>query len=367
MKGDKKLIDSQGFSLPPFTPNPSRHMPNWKMHPRDQSSASGSTVPLAFPELFQERDPVSPFPWAASSRGNSFSSNTILSPCLYPQLTGQDRGNGVPPPSQHSYPEFQPTAVVPAGIAQMELTLHHHIDRCFSGLSKLVTDKVDMATDQILRRVEALEDKVKTSLKGLEGRGRDSKRDITGLSKDILEMLKASDDVKEMIEELKIKMESLGKGVEECSYRSDVGETGHGKVDRTQDQHKHFPPETAQVVSGYVARTHRHESGTSQASRNRHSNRSGRSHHTNALGDAENNIQEKQTPRKKVFAYTDIARGKPPDLKDHPAYSSEQQDSSMPQAEALAGAPTGYGRTEIPLFQNPSFRNGGWYKEAYGS
>ncbi len=274
--------------------------------------------------------------------------------------------NAAPTPPR-SHPEFQPSGPMPAGLAHLELTLHHHIENCFGSLSRLVADKHDRVMDQTIRRLENLEETVTKGQKNGKGDVKDMKKEFSNLKAEVRNVIKGNDEIKDLIKALDEKIGKLEKKVEAsgCKGQSVATDTtGHEaetsraqKGDivhrRTESAHNGGNPERLQQNQSGAnhSASARHQSGNS--SKGRRSNTTSGGGAGSAAGSS----------RREYFTELGASRGPVPDVREHPAYSGGQQGYDL--AYDSNGMPVGLGVSDTTIFQAPSFSEG-WYQRVYG-
>ena len=345
---------------------------------RDSSQGSGTTVPVVLRDYYLPPSRLSVYPpstssvnsWAPNSQGvlgNSFAATEPQTPAdKRPQYPNQNAINAAPTPPR-SHPEFQPSKPMPASLSQLELALHHHIESCFGSLSRLVTDKHDRIMDQIIRRLENLEEIIGKGQKSGKGDIRDMKKDIGILKVDVKDVLKGSNEVKNLIKALDHKIGTLEKTVKEdgskCQHvTADVNRNEPEKPAVQQRLPVHRRTESAHAP-GNPEQLQRYQSGTSHSSSPRHqSGNSSKGRRSNTLS-GEGRSSAGGSSRREYFAELGAARSPVPDLREHPAYSSGQQGYG--QASDSNDMPGGMGGSDAALFQAPSFSEG-WYQRVYG-
>ena len=345
---------------------------------RDSSQGSGTTVPVVLRDYYLPPSRLSLYPpstpsvnsWAHGSQaplGNSFAATNPPPPVsMRPQLANQNMINAAPTPPR-SHPDFQPSGPMPAALAQLELSLHHHIESCFGSLSRLVTDKHDRVMDQMIRRLENLEEMVGKGQKCGKGDIKDVKKDISSLKGEMNDVVKGSDVMKDLIKALDGKMDKLGKGFEEdgCKYQHVAVDTDESEPER---------PKTQQGASGHrgtgaanalgtTEQRQPYQSGISHSSSARHqSGHSSKGRRSNTMSGGGQSSAPGSSKRE-YFAELGAARGPVPDINEHPAFTGVHQ--GYQQAFDPNGMLVGMGGSDAAAFQPPSFSDG-WYQRVYG-
>lgn len=301
--------------------------------------------------------------------------------------------NAVPPPPP-TYRDYQPpVGQVPPELARIELTLHHHLDSCFGSLSRLVTDKHDNTVDHLLRRLESHERKLENSQKSLKSDIKNIKGDAESLKADIRHLQQSSEELQEYLKCTDVKLETMASKLN--SVKSQSGSFDQAianlsasvqdirvKCDRIAEQtgrnssasqpHQQHPlpsPTRSQSTSaspGLQSQRQGHQSGTSQTSGGaRHSETNSRGRRSNTAGGGiEARSSDGQSSRRQYYTEMGAAMGVAPDLRQHPAYLSQQQNYGY-DANAVAMGMSSDGT----IYQIPSFAGhgpNGWYQQAYG-
>lgn len=294
--------------------------------------------------------------WTADSRGNSFTSSSIHpSLIVAPLFAGQDRINAVPAPPASSYPEYQQMRPTPADLARLELNLHHHMDSGFSCLTKHFADKTDRILDQLVRRLEGLENKVEKDMKNVESKVTEVKAECANLGQENRAILKELDVMRDSMRGLDLKLELMSGNLEEnrCKDHCRQG-TLSGSEPQNLDRAQAVPRRSQDSVA-------RDSPGSDQQRQAQTSVHSSQGHRSSpfvagrAVGSNKN-----------ILAQTEGMDHQPPDLKDHPAFASGQSNHPLTCSEPPSEESGSVVKGMLPLFQTPSFRDGGWYKQAYG-
>ena len=294
--------------------------------------------------------------WNADSRGNSFISSSLHpSLIIAPLFAGQENINAVPAPPASSYPDYQPMRPTPADLAQLELNLHHHIDSVFSSMAKLFSDKTDRILDQLIRRLENLEKKVDKDIKIAESQVTEVKFECANLSQEHKAILKELDVMKNYVRGFDLKLELISGNIEENRCRNHYRQ---GSLSDSESRNSGC----AQAVPRRSQHSIAHEpSGSDQSSQEQTSFHFSQSHRSSPLS-----AGRSVGSNKSVVAQTEGTNRQPPDLKDHPAFRSGKSTSSLTFSETTSEESEPMVKNVFPLFQTPSFRDGGWYKQAYG-
>lgn len=294
--------------------------------------------------------------WSADSRGNSFISSS-LHPSLIvaPLFEGQDRINAVPAPPASSYPDYQPMKPTPADLAQLELNLHHHINSGFSSMTRLFSDKTDRILDQLGRRLEDLEKKVGKDIKIAESQVTEVKAECANLSQEHKTILKELDMMGNCVRGLDLKLELISGNIEETRCRDHCRQ---GSFSGSESQNSGCAQPVPRRSQDEIAHGSPRTDHQSQAQTSSHFSQG---HRSSPLG-----AGRSVGSNKSVLAQTEGIDRQPPDLKDHPAFTSGQSTISLTDSETTSEESGSGVKNMLPLFQTPSFRDGGWYKQAYG-
>ena len=319
------------------------------------------------PNTAYSPDHQPPFPPANSwVSGNSFTStNTPLSALLPPSWPNHHSSNSVPSPP-HNQLDYQRPGSMSAAIARLELTLHHHIDRTAGSLSRLISDKHDGTMDQIIRRLENIEEIVSKGFRSFKADFKDIRKDIDGLKGELEGVIEGSSRAQDFFKGLNGKLEALEKGVKEhscqCLQATAERSPSVAEIDRQQEAVLHGWTESARGDLGQNEQRQQHRSGTSRSSNSaHHSGNSNRAHRsTTSKSQPGNKMVDEMDSRREYFAELGAARGPMPDLRDHPAFSGMQQAQGQmnghDQDVILNGLP----------YEHPSLSDGRWYQQAYG-
>ncbi|KAL2047027.1 hypothetical protein N7G274_001045 [Stereocaulon virgatum] len=382
-----------GYSLPPFSPMPKGTAPTPETHSRNQyqslasdtlgdnygspSHAHPPPASISLNELgsnpSSNRLPkyqhsfTSANSWASESRGDSLTTtNPPLSALLPPRWPHHDSMNSVPSPPQNQY-DFQRSGSVPAALAQIELTVHHHLDTAFMSLSRLITDKHDRMVDQTIRRLEDLEDATSKGLRAINGEVQGMKKDVGNLRGDLKDAISGNDGAKELIKGLEDKLQALDKHIEEHARNYEHSPREQSASEPDFDRHprasSHRRAESANGAFGQEEQRQKYGSGVSHSSNSaRQSGTSSRCHRSNTISSQIcNAVSDERSARREYFAELGAARGAVPDIRNHPAYAGISQGQGIDNGQiAVTATPNG------PSLRNPSLGVGEWYQRAYG-
>lgn len=349
---------------------------------------------------------------------------------------------------------------MPADLAQMEMHIHHYMDSGFNSMTKSFTDKNDRILDQLVGRLELIEEKAEKGTKALERIMTDVKDEFAGFRQDNKAIWEEVCWMKNFVQGVDLKLELMSGSTETRRYNewcrqgapssrgsqdSDRRQampnpfqnlTTQGSFKRDQDRraqtsinqgHQPNQPTSSthnssesrnsdyrQVVSkqsqdlsiqdsfgsssqktsvsssqGHLPRQFlpdpsksseirepdcrqtmpqhsqvlaaEESSGNSQQRHAQSHAPSSHGHHSNPSFTGRDGVSKKG-----IFARTENTNRQAPDLKDHPAFAGGQIDHPLTFSGASSQESKSGFITTPPLFQTPSFRDGGWYRQAYG-
>ncbi|KAL9100164.1 MAG: hypothetical protein Q9163_004429 [Psora crenata] len=397
-----KINFAQGYSLPPFSPMPDgypqTHTTDGSLPPQTSIANTPSVfgdnyTNASFPSSGQGsaqhfRDgflaahnaprfteyplpPASSNSWASGSRNNSFVSGSApASALLPPRWPSHHLSNSVPSPPQ-TRQDYQRPDPLSAGLSQLDMTIHHHIDNAFGSLSRLVTDKHDRVLDQVIRRLEDVEDRLGKGFKQM-------KSDIKGVNSELGKVKTAvhgfnagQEGLKELLNGLEKKLGGLEQCIEEHKCQCQQIMTNQATSDEGDRQPRsttHRRTESAHGALGTSQDRERQQNGGSRtSSKVRISNTSSRGHRTStANSQTSARVSDNRGgARREYFAELGAARGPVPDIREHPAYAGVPQPPS--QMYDQNGMPIGMAYTAPVTYGSQQLGDGGWYHQAYGS
>lgn len=387
----------QGHSLPPLTPMlkefPHALEPEGRAHLLNSRLAipfvaHGSSTSAAHQQNSQKTDIhiqsayqsthgfdnyLSSLPsansWATDSRGNSIVSNERpLSALLPPRWPHHHTSNSVPSPP-HTQNDYQRSGPMSAGLAHLDLTLHHHIDTAFGALSRLITDKHDRTLDLTIRRIETIEDNLSKGFNRLKIEMKNTKGDIKLLRGAIDDVAKADSTLKEMVQGLEGNLGGLERCIEEhacnCQQLLSGLSTSDPESDRQQRPISNRRTESANGALGYSDQRQQYPSGTSRSSNStRQSGASVRRNRSNTQDGRSTKRASDERSMREFFAELGTAKGPVPDLRNHPAYAEGQERRSQVHGQDKSGTSR---MLPVPLPYAPQpLGDGGWYHQAYG-
>ena len=389
-----KISDTiQGYSLPPFSPMPKIFAPKQGKEQLATSQTSNATTPSGFhddytnasfsssgfpprqddgltnrqlPRPLEIRQPLgSANSWAQEiSSASENDAESAHLPRHWPH-----RLNPVPSPP-HSQRDYDRPGSVAAGLSQLDMTIHHHIDTAFASLSRLIIDKNDRVMDQMLRRIDNFEDAITKSNKNV-------KKEVKSLSGEVLRTRMAinnfssgNENIKELMQNLQDKIGSFEKQSDEirnlCQLMIMQQAAPDLESERQTRSSVHRRTESAHGASGMSRdRQQQRNSERRATSRMRTSKGSSRSHRSNTVSSSPiDRNSDSQGARREQ--HTDIRSGREPapDLRKHPAYAGIPQSGT--QMYDQYGVPIGIAYAGVP-YDTQNLGDGGWYQQAYGS
>lgn len=285
--------------------------------------------------------------WVSNSQGNSFVMNAPPA-----------RSNGVPPPPAHLYPEYQQSASLQSILTHMEFKLHHHIDTCFGSLSRLMTEKKDNIIDKLITRIDALEKMLPTHFMGLEGKIKEIEKEVSTIASDN-EGLR---EVKDLLSKLCLEFEHMKKVTDE-QKRIRIAVPSANEPPTASHRHAqrmHHRIENASASTERGEQYHQYPTSSNQPDTGNNYREGHRRSNTAGDGGAEDGA------RKDFFAHLGAAIGPVPNLRDHPAYRVAPREVPA-TGEATGNVASGRSDSDHTLYHVPSFSDGGWYRQAYGS
>lgn len=260
--------------------------------------------------------------------------------------------------------------------------MHHHLDKCFGNLTRLVTDKSDQIADQMMKQFESSEDKMNKTLKsnedrmdkalrssedkidkalrGIKGEVRELKKEAAPRHQEIKVMTsKGTDSIREQLKEVGLKIDALDKKIDEQSD----GE--REMVVRQPDESTRRRTESADATLGHNEQR-RGETirSTNELGQGRQTSRGRQTTTDHASGSGARRDAGRST-RREHFAQVGVMRGEPPDLSQHPAYRRDQGQSPG-HSQDVGRVTAGHQANGSTSYQTPSSQNGGWYHQAYG-
>jgi len=326
--------------------------------------------------------------WAPQTQDLPNPPNSATVPPLF-----SDLHNAVPPPPLTYRDYQQPSGPVPAELARLEMTLHHHLDSCFGSLSRLVTDKHDHTVDHLLRRLESHERKVEKAHKSLKGDVKDMKQEVELLRADVRQMQDSNEHFSESFKGQDAKADTLNSKLEKLQLKladidktiADVGANVHGIGDKCNaiaeqtgrrsimseypQQHNGLSPtrsHSTQASPGLQSQRQPYERGASQTPGT--GQQSGTMSHGRRANTASGGVAARssdgRSSRREYSADMGATLGEAPDLRQHPAFVSQQQHYGYDANGAALGM-----ASDGTLYQIPSFAGhgpNGWYQQAYG-
>lgn len=401
--------------------NPAHIPPSHPDHQADcdRYSRHSSTVPASPDDIcrgtnhaYSVAQPYDSWGMPDHSRGYPYTSSNIYNQPEASLSGSVNPGRKNPYPAGPPYHQFglQPPPVQ-AGLAHMEMALHHHIENCFAGLTRLVADKHDRTLNQVVLRLESLEARLERRSKKMEADLEEMKGDLEEMKKEITsrneesskEWLKGFNSVRELVRGVDYKMGSLEKKVEEYScksrYPSVNGELSGSRVEfdvsprRPNQSPKHRRTESAQAtfpaqessplrsfpLGSLATSATKQQSRSSGDGKSDYSSSQGR--HSNSTSTSARSSNDRSASRREFFADLVATRGQqppPPDLSQHPAYNQSQSSNgrarpptpipSLPSPPCWSNQNSKGGPAKSPttlLVHKPSSRHLDWYQKAF--
>lgn len=310
--------------------------------------------------------------WASGSRGNSFTStDRPISALLPPRWPNHHASNSVPSPP-YSQRDYQRPGPLSVGLAQLDLTLHHHIDTAFGALSRLITDKHDRALDQTIRRLDKLDEALGKGMRGLKGESKSLRNDVGGLKFATNDISKVLEGMNDMLKGFEDKLHALERHVEthECQCPHTVVEQNNSgpEVGRHEQQIAPRRTESAHGALGRSEQRQQYHSGASRSSsKARQSEASSGRHRSNTLnGQPGTRMHEERGTRGEDYMAMTTGRGAIPDLRNHPAYAGVQHGGGQRFALGEDGISRGMAMPNAVAYAHQPLGDGGWYHQAYG-
>ena len=155
---------------------------------------------------------------------------------------------------------------------------------------------------------------------------------------------------------LDLKMELMSGNIEENRCK-DYCRRGTSSSSEPQN-----PDHVQAVPRGSPRISAAHKSAESNQQRHAQSS----SHGSQGHGSSSLGAGRVGSSNKNFLAQTEGVGGQPPDLKDHPAFTGAQSGHPLTFGSTSSEESGSEAIAVVPLFQTPSFRDGGWYKQAYG-
>ena len=282
----------------------------------------------------------------------------------------------MPSPPQNQQ-DFERAGSLNAALAQIDLTLHHHLDSTFGSLSRLITDKHDRVIDQTIRRLENVEEALNKGFRTLKSDIRDIRKSVGNLQTDVKDIKTQHSCTAEIVQGIDAKLQALEKQLEEhaCKcYRNPIEQSGsEPESDRPSrsealSRTSHRRTESAHPTVGQAEATQPYHTGagrpTNSARMSGASSRRDRSN-TATSQPPPGRMSDERSNRREYFSELGAARGPVPDLRDHPAFADSQKvpEQHYGYAHSQPGMPVAM--SGFP-YENPSLSDGRWYQQAYG-
>lgn len=383
-------------------PDPAHIPPSHLDHQADcdRYSRHSSTVPASPNDIcrgtnhaYSVAHPCDSWGMPDHSRGYLLSSSNIFA-SGHNQPGGSLSGS-VNPGRKNPYPAGPPyhqfglqPPPLQAGLAHLEMSLHHYIENSFVGLARIVAEKHDRTVNQVVIRLESLEARLEKRSKKMEADLEEMKGDLEEMKKEIRsrneesskEWLKGFNSVRELVRGVDYKMGSLEKKVEECSctsrYHSANGELSDSRrVDddddlshrrpnhppnhrRTESAQATFPAQESSPLRSFplgslATSATKLQSRSSGDGKSDYSSSQGR-HSNSTTSTSARSINDRSASRREFFADLVANHGQhphppPPDLSLHPAFNSNRSQSSSNDSRAARPS------TPIPSVPSPPY------------
>lgn len=254
-------------------------------------------------------------------------------------------------------------------MAQIELTLHHHLDGSFHFLSRLITDKHDRTMDRTIRRLDDMDDMINKSFRDVKSEIGEIKKQVGSLQGDVKDLKKRNDRTVDLIKGFDGKFQALDKKLEDqacrCHYDTPQPSSSEPESDRhptRSDTSSLRRTESARATTA-PSEPRSHRRGLSRVS-NRMSGASSKRAQSVAVNDTAR-VSEDRGTRSEYLANMAAARGPVPDLREHPAYAGMPQAHGHGYGDDQVGLGLGFGGFQFDG-QNQGIGDVSWYQQAYG-
>ena len=383
----------KGYSLPPFSPFPLGNAGRQKQPPFYSSAAttpsvyghdnyttasySSSGLPSGgfgnrqVPRFDDYRQALG----SANSWAQANSATSDVGPMSGASSQRWPHQHNPVPSPPHSQRDYERPGSLVAGLTQLDTTIHHHIDAAFGSLSRLVIDKNDRVLDQVLVRLDDIEDAIGKNAKHLKPDIKNVNGEIHKLKAAINNFNGGNESIKVTLNTLESKMNALEKHAEESQrlFQQIIAkQTALESESERQDRNSasaHRRAESAHGALGISQEGQQQQNGgtgSRAASRVRTSKASNRSHRSNtASSQPVSGMIDDAAGRKEHGRNGNYARGPVPDLRNHPAYAGIPQPTT--QMYDQNGVPIGMAYNAGVPYGTQQFGDGGWYHQAYGS
>lgn len=264
------------------------------------------------------------------------------------------------PSPPHTQQDYQRVSPLSAGLAHLDLTIHHHLDSVFGSLTRHITQKHDQTVDRILIRVEDFEDRMRKELRELRSDLKSVKSDLNKVKAKTLDIKEDGNAIRQNLEELDQKLSSL---------EAQVANTRPGPASREPDSdqikgdvgQRRMEGAQSPLGRGHHPLQQGHSRSSSRAERNEHVRR--RSHRSNTSTSQPEAYQRDEAAATRAF-FAELASRRAftpgaPDLRDHPAYAG-MRGATPDREDESSQALDGRGNDCLQFGTQP------WYHEAYG-
>lgn len=272
--------------------------------------------------------------WAPSQGNYPSSSHAPVSTFLPPRWPPHLPHNPVPSPPA-SQQDYQRPTPLSAGLAQLDLTLHHHIESVFGSLSRQLADRHDRVLDRVLLRIDNFEDNMCKELKGLRADFNSLKKEVGKLRVSVSEVTRSHSAILKDCQCLSSKVDNLEKHVVLMKEKDHITfadqSNSESNVDRLQRVAKHGRAESAHGSLG--------SSPT----------------FSDQQGDTVTRATRRSSSKTRSSGNGNGARVVP-DLREHPAYRQQRDLVGTRERKTVTQG----------TYVADSLVDGDWYHQAYG-
>ena len=279
--------------------------------------------------------------------------------------------NSVPPPP-NSHPDFQASAVIPPGLGQLELAIHHHIDSSANFVSRMVEENHNKVLDKVLRRMDDMEDSQYRASRRLQEEMNELKKVIGNMRSEVKTAKKDDKLVYKMLNKVDGKMVEMETNIQALGNRSPDNPQGTQAERHTVTE----PSQTATTAGhssaprgqsgGYEGGSPHHSGPTASVSGQHQTSRAARRRSSRAIkGGAEEARREEHRARgAQILAEVASMRLPAPNINDHPAYRGNVQEAEQSTGGAFE-IPADFVPPDTAGFQKPTYSNGNWFRQVY--
>ena len=261
-----------------------------------------------------------------------------------------------------------------------------------------MSDKNDRVMDEMIRRFEALEERVEKGLKQhVAEKVVNLRKDIKVLTQSVDGVAAVANEAKEMVKGVEDGLKNLEKTVEKngCKCEHDVpsgNASGHNQVgyqrgaigsgagtenrgmENTQQsygqQQAHYQQQQQHGGTTTISQAPSTGRQSNNSGRRQSNTSGGRRSNTTSVPDDGGRPSGERSGRRAYFTQMGRAIGPEPDLRAHPAFAGAgagipSQDQVWPHAYGQNEAGLGGGNGEV-VYHVPPYSGGLWYQQAYG-